>query len=86
MSRIVTDFFEVSTTVLGRGAIGTVFLGKSKEGGNLVAVKIIEKTSTAKHVCDLNQVEILKLVDHEHIIQLIDFFETDSHIAIVLEL
>lgn len=78
---------------LGTGACGLVrlaFHADSRTSRCPVAVKIISKRqmtlSGGKSDIAMNEVKILRAVDHPAIIRLEDVVETDSHIYIVLEL
>lgn len=74
---------------LGKGACGTVFLGVRKDDHEQVAIKVINKKKTtmvpAAHNV-LNEVKLLKEIDHPCIIRLEDVIETDSELYIILEL
>jgi len=73
---------------LGRGAFSLVKLGIDRKTGSKVAVKIIEKKNVdgnyQKNVH--NETDILKRINHPAIIKLIEMFETDEFLFLVMEL
>lgn len=74
--------------VLGAGSSGEVFLANDPEGRK-VAIKEISKSRIISKGCQLSQIyseiKIHKGLYHDNIVKLIDFFETDSKISVVLE-
>jgi len=83
-SRDINDFYELGEE-LGRGEFSTVVLGRKKDTGEEFAIKCIEK-----HEVDTDrletEVEILKAVEHPHIISLEEFFDTPETLYLVMEL
>jgi len=82
------DTYELSK-IIGRGAFSVVHLAIHKKTGDQVAVKIIDKTVANAEEDEKrfkNEVAILKKVRHPNIIALIDIFETDSNLYLVMEL
>ena len=73
---------------LGRGAFSIVKLAKNKQSGGNVAVKIIEKKNVApEYKKNLEtETEILRKVSHPSIIQLLEMYETDEFLFLVMEL
>jgi len=74
---------------LGKGAFSVVHLAVHKKTGDKVAVKIIDKTIATAEADERrlkNEVDILKKVRHPNIIALIDIFETDSNLYLIMEL
>ena len=79
------DKYEVGKH-LGKGKFGIVHLGRIKETGQLVAIKIIDKAHIARSRLKdqvKSEVTILKLVDHPYIAKYIDYIETDDHYVII---
>lgn len=70
---------------LGRGEFSTVYKGKDRETGELYAIKCIEKHELDTTRLD-TEVEILKSVDHPHIISLREYFDTPDSLYLVVEL
>lgn len=94
-SRRLEQFYDLhrpgSSGVLGHGAFSTVRLAVRREDSFPVAVKVIAKHEAlrsrrlrpGRH---LEEWEILrKMAGHQAIIQLLDVFETDEEIQLVLE-
>lgn len=88
----LSDKYEITEQVLGSGAFGVVKVGRVKTPSNkstnqLVAVKIIPKTSkllTAEEF--LEEVDIISRLQHTHIITLLDKYETEQNVYLVMEL
>ena len=83
----LSDYYELGAP-LGRGKFGVVRLATHKQTGTKVAVKAIKKAKLTIEDLDLakREIEILKLCQHPHIIQLFDSFENPEYIYIVIEL
>jgi serine/threonine-protein kinase Chk2 len=78
---------------LGTGACGTVRLGFHRDIDNHrypVAIKIISKKvislQNGGSDAALNEVKILRAVDHPSVIRMEDVVDTDKHLFIILEL
>ena len=73
---------------LGKGTYATVFKGYRK-GGNreTVAVKCINRRTLSKNSGEnlIREIEILKGINHEHIVQLKDFHWDSENVFLVLE-
>lgn len=72
---------------IGVGSFGRVYKGRRKYTGQLVAMKFIaKKGKTARDLAGLRtEVEILRKLNHENIILLLDYFETQSECCVVTE-
>jgi len=82
----LTKQYAVSK-VLGRGAVGEVRLGFRVSDMSRVAIKIIDKGITSTSSTSLmNEVKILKSVNHPCVIKLEDVIETEDKLFLVLEL
>lgn len=82
------QFYRVGK-VLGKGAFGKVNLAIHKQSGELVAMKSMNKHYLIDNNSQLKimqEVGILKRLDHTNVIGLKDSFETEKHIVFVLEL
>ncbi|CAG8549103.1 3859_t:CDS:2 [Diversispora eburnea] len=77
------------TKTLGEGACGKVKLGKHRESGEEVAVKLIHKGVGSSKLTNIEsikrEIDILKSVQHPSIIKLIDVIEINDYMGIVLE-
>lgn len=80
------DFYDVKEA-LGKGKFGTVKLGVHKKTGKKVAVKVMKKKSMTKQDIELQkrEIEILKICQHPNICRLLDVFENQDYIYIVME-
>mmetsp|Transcript_124266 Transcript_124266/g.397814 ORF Transcript_124266/g.397814 Transcript_124266/m.397814 type:complete len:416 (-) Transcript_124266:499-1746(-) len=81
------DDYEVSTKVLGAGYNGQVFLAKNKETGEAVAVKGFKLNGISKQKKDEleSECEIFLAMDHPHVARLVDVYESDSELSLVME-
>lgn len=78
----------VMTEKLGQGTHATVY--KAFKKGNtrdVVAIKCIQKCSLSKAATEnlLTEIELLKKLDHEHIVKLKDFEWNDEYIFLIME-
>mmetsp|Transcript_20571 Transcript_20571/g.22930 ORF Transcript_20571/g.22930 Transcript_20571/m.22930 type:complete len:783 (+) Transcript_20571:2-2350(+) len=82
----LTDYYEVKDAV-GKGKFGTVKLGIHKKTGKKVAIKVMKKKSMTLQDIELQkrEIEILKICQHPSIIRLLDVFENQDYIYIVME-
>ncbi len=73
-----------------RGNFSEVFHAVHKRTGERVAVKRMDKRrvwNTQKNVeCTLREIDILKRISHENIIQIRDLYESQRYLYVVLEL
>ena len=78
----------ILTEKLGQGTYATVYKGYKKGNSReIVAVKCIKRSSLSKNSSEnlLREIEILKSLDHEHIVKLKDFQWDDKNIFLILE-
>lgn len=75
--------------VLGEGTTGKVRLAKHIETGDLVAIKTIKKSDFVQRPVLRQKIEreivLMKLIDHPHILKLIDVLDSSRNIHLVLE-
>lgn len=85
--RSVLDHYDISKKVLGKGKFGIVKLAVHKKTGKEVAIKMVSKTEMSPEDLELqrNEIEILKVCQHPSIIRLLDIFENESDIYLVME-
>ena len=85
--RSVADYYDVSKKVLGKGKFGIVKLATHKKTGKEVAIKMVSKTQMTPEDLELqrNEIEILKVCQHPSIIRLLDIFENETDIYLVME-
>ena len=72
---------------VGEGSFGKVYKGRRKYCGQVVALKFIPKRGrSSKELKVLRQeIEILRTLQHENIVLMLDYFETDDQICVVTE-
>lgn len=80
------DFYDIKEP-LGKGKFGLVKAATHKKTGKNVAVKIMSKKemSVADVELQRREIEVLKMCQHPYIIRLLDIFENEDHIFIVME-
>ncbi|GBG34755.1 Protein kinase, putative [Hondaea fermentalgiana] len=83
--RKVSDDYEVSSK-LGQGSYGKVRLATCKATGRQVAVKSVLKKNMRRLQTLRREISIMRKVRHPNIIQLIDVYEDDAFLHIVMEL
>ncbi|XP_061540895.1 calcium/calmodulin-dependent protein kinase type IV isoform X2 [Phycodurus eques] len=79
----VEEFYTLGSE-LGRGATSVVYRCEEKEKKKSYAVKVLKKTIDKKIV--RTEIGVLLRLSHPNIIQLKEIFETDTDIALILEL
>jgi serine/threonine protein kinase len=82
----IFDFYDVKET-LGKGKFGLVKAGVHKKTKKRVAVKVMSKKEMSVEDVELQrrEIEILKMCQHPYIIRLLDIFENQDNIYIVME-
>ncbi len=83
--------FEAKYTMgkeIGRGGFSIVYEATSKETGEQVAVKVIDKNKQDDEQIVLLQreISIMRKLDHPNIVKLYDVFDEEKTISLVLEL
>jgi len=72
---------------IGRGGFSVVVEATSKQDSEKFAVKIVEKSLIAEDIKLLKrEVEIMKQVEHPNILKLIEIYEDNENVYIVMEL
>lgn len=81
------DDYEVDTKVLGTGYNGSVFLAKSKTTGKKFAVKgfHLHGVGADKMKQLQDEAEIFLGMDHPHVARLVDVYESETHLNLVME-
>ena len=77
----------IKTKLLGSGAFGEVWLARHKDLDRDFAMKIIKKRKNRKNDEKeiLNEIEILKKLDHPKILKVVDFYSTLKKYYIITE-
>lgn len=90
--------FDQSTGVLGAGSFGKVLTGRSKATGSTCAIKQVSKLALtnantlsdrmmqARETNLKQEIDIMRMLDHRHIVRLFDNFEDDVNYYVVMEL
>lgn len=85
-SRVITDFYEMSTNELGKGTYGRVVMAKIKDSSSRRAIKIIPKEKVTNLDRFKTEIEIMKKLDHPNILRLYESFEDEHNVYLVLEI
>jgi len=80
------DYYDIGGT-LGKGKFGLVKSAIHKKTSKKVAVKIMSKKEMSPSDVELQrrEIEVLKMCQHPNIIRLLDIFESQDYIYIVME-
>lgn len=84
---IIAGIYKLEKTI-GKGSYGKVKLASNIYTKEKLAIKFIAKSSIKKpsHLIRIRrEINLLKLLHHPHIVRLVDHFETDSDILLILE-
>jgi serine/threonine protein kinase len=79
------EAYDFQERVLGEGGYGTVRLARCRSTSREVAVKIVSKSAPMAHRCALHEAAIQKQLVHDRVCPLVDFFEDDENLYLVLE-
>ncbi len=73
--------------MIGKGAIGEVYKALDTETATTVAIKQIDLHNISQEYINsiATEINLLKKLDHPYIVKYIDFFQTKTHINIILE-
>lgn len=82
----IKDYYDVDTKPLASGSYGAVHICTQKETKAKRAVKIIPKYKLNNLESFLNEVELLRMVDHPHIIRMYEWFEDKTNVYIIMDL
>ncbi|XP_055900405.1 myosin light chain kinase family member 4-like isoform X1 [Biomphalaria glabrata] len=81
----VTDLYTVDS-ILGKGKFGEVKRCRERRTGRQLAAKFIEVNGPQDRLDVLNEVEIMKHLQHPRLLQLYDAFENRENFCLVMEL
>ena len=82
----IKDSYDVVPKPLASGSYGAVHLCSQKITKDKRAVKIIPKYKMTSVDSFLNEVDLLRLVDHPNVIRLYEWFEDKTNVYIVMDL
>eukprot|EP00345_Euplotes_harpa_P013076 CAMPEP_0168334530 /NCGR_PEP_ID=MMETSP0213-20121227/10329_1 /TAXON_ID=151035 /ORGANISM="Euplotes harpa, Strain FSP1.4" /LENGTH=114 /DNA_ID=CAMNT_0008339205 /DNA_START=13 /DNA_END=354 /DNA_ORIENTATION=+ len=79
--------YKIETKMLGTGAFGKVFLASLINDSEFkVAIKVISKKKIGEEIDQLlDEIEILKDLDHPNIIKYFEMYENNKFVYIVME-
>ena len=84
-----TSIYELFPKSIGYGAYGEVFICEHKRSKEIRAVKIIDKNSLSKKMIEkrkvLNEVDILRTLDHPNVLKVFEYFEDPKNYYLVME-
>lgn len=73
-------------TILGKGAYATTFRGLHIPSGTPVAIKIYNHKSNSKlRDCILMEIQVLRAIEHPHVVKLYQAFEEKGKFVLILE-
>jgi calcium-dependent protein kinase len=83
----VFEYYEKISAV-GHGMTGAVYNVRNKNTGEHFALKAMEKSRIdAELLADLrNEIEVLRMMDHPHVVKLVEYFEDKDNLFLILEL
>lgn len=84
----ITDYYKIEDTVFGKGHDGEVKLCIKKSTGEKYAVKIINKDKlklSEDYELLLREIELMKIIKHKNVINLLDYFEEKHYIYLVMD-
>jgi len=82
----ITDFYNLSRSNLGTGSYGSVCKAVNKSTNQVRAVKTIQKGTMRNIERFKQEIAIMKMMDHPHIIKLYESFDDMRNIYLVMEL
>ena len=85
---ITTPSFYRTKQALGKGSFGKVLLCSQLLTDKNVAIKVIEKAQLKNSIAEkrvIQEIQLLRRLDHPNIVKLLEVFETETTIYIVME-
>ena len=82
------DFISEGEKAVGKGGFGQVWKVRHKENNKIYAIKVISKTTIfeTNMVSQMNrEIEIMYMLHHPHIIKLVNHFEDDDNIYLIMD-
>ncbi|CAG5099486.1 Similar to ulk3: Serine/threonine-protein kinase ULK3 (Xenopus laevis) [Cotesia congregata] len=72
---------------IGTGSYATVYKAVKKDNRSVVALKCVDSSTLSKSAIDnlITEINLLKVLKHEHIVEMKDFFWGEGRIYIVME-
>lgn len=82
----ITNFYSFKKKVLGKGSYGSVKIATLVSSGARRAIKSIKKKELTHNKAIIEEIQVLKLIDHLHIVKLYETFEDDTTLFLVMAL
>ncbi|CEM30249.1 unnamed protein product [Vitrella brassicaformis CCMP3155] len=82
----IEGYFDIKSEPLGKGSYGYVCRAQDRRTGAWRAVKILNKARIENPVRLKREIAIMKKMDHPNIIKLLEVYEDDKQIFLVMEL
>ena len=83
---MVTKHYKL-LDVLGHGAFSEVVSAKHRETGKVIAIKCINKKQLlGKDDLLKNEIDVMKKVNHPHIIQMFDVIDSDAYLYLIMQM
>lgn len=82
----IQEFYDIDRRRLGEGSFATVFRGCNKSTGFERAIKVCSKSGNKNRVMFLEEIHIMKHVDHPNIIKYYESFQDTKYIYIVMQI
>ena len=83
------DFYSVEDKAIGKGGFGKVWKVRYKDSDKVYVIKVMCKQNiiAQKMTEQINrEIEIMYKINHPHIIKLINHFEDDQNLYLIMEL
>lgn len=75
--------------ILGKGSFSKVYLASNMKTAKEYAIKSVSKTLLYSNVDNMrsmiNEIKVLRILDHPNIVKLYEVFETKKHVNLVME-
>lgn len=85
-SALNTQYWIDKKKTLGSGAYGKVYRVQHKETGDIRACKIILKDDNGHKSHYMNEIYVLQALDHQNVLKIYEYFETEKKIYIITEM
>jgi myosin-light-chain kinase len=79
-------FFFIKNCIKHRGKFGEVKKCRDKSNGKLLAAKFVSALREQEKKDVLNEIDIMKSLQHPRLLQLYDVYQNNKQICLVLEL
>jgi serine/threonine-protein kinase ULK2 len=81
------DKYIYSTKPIGKGAFSRVYKGLNVENDQVIAIKVIDKIQLKQDLVKRlhDEINLLMYLDHDNIIEYIDFLEDEDNFYVILE-